>query len=322
MADSHDAFDGVQMLDQVQYWTWTFRETLLIPYLTVENLSKDGARLLRLLFYRSFHLPEEWVSFDNRQLLEGWRTGMFDEKFNGGRITMHGESYGTWNPFDKAAVHNGDCYTAPRALLILDAQATLEPFCRPPVFDDRTIDQLLEIVCQKQEEAKDSMWLLQTDPAYFYEFATHWNEYNYNALPGAKATKDAKIHALGGRLVIYSVTQVQDWESLEDELRHVRAEFETHREAISVGQGLPKTYDQALGYLETLVHGVLIHKSIHLKELCHVSPAWKSWWTVEEQFGADKFILAPKPDIVGTEDLLLLRLGALCTIGERPKSAE
>lgn len=138
------------------------------------------------------------------------------------------------------------------------------------------------------------MWLLQTDPAYFCEFATYWNEYNYNALPGAKATKDTKIHALGGRLVIYSVTQVQDWESLEDELRHVRGEFETYSEVIRHGQRLPKTYDQALVYLEKLVREVLIHKSIHLKtyvmylqpgnpggQLKNKSAATNSFWPLD-----------------------------------------
>ena len=38
---------------------------------------------------------------------------------------------------------------------------------------------------------------------------------------------------------MYSITQVEDWESLEDELRNVRVEFEANREAIRYGQHLP-----------------------------------------------------------------------------------
>ena len=103
MGDSHDAFDGLQTIDETTMLTWQFRETLLLPYLTVENISIDGTRLLRLLHYRGFHTPEQWVAFDNRQLREGWRTGMLDEKFNDGCITIHGEAYGIWKSFDEEA---------------------------------------------------------------------------------------------------------------------------------------------------------------------------------------------------------------------------
>ena len=103
MGDDHDAYEGTQMSDASTLWTWEFRETLLLPYLTVETLSKDPTRLLRLLHYRSFYPPEDWVPFDNRQLHEGWRSGFLEEKYNDGCITMYGENYGSWNQFNKTA---------------------------------------------------------------------------------------------------------------------------------------------------------------------------------------------------------------------------
>ncbi len=86
-----------------------YRETFLLPYMTLETLSKDGPKLLRLLYRRVAHMPEEWVTFDNRQLLLGWFAGAFEEKFNAGCITMYGKSFGRWSPFNKAAGMSPQC---------------------------------------------------------------------------------------------------------------------------------------------------------------------------------------------------------------------
>lgn len=80
-----------------------FRETFLLPYMTLETLSKDGPKLLRLLYQRVAHMPEEWVTFDDRQLLSGWLVGAFEEKFNAGCITMYGKSYGRWSLFNETS---------------------------------------------------------------------------------------------------------------------------------------------------------------------------------------------------------------------------
>ena len=78
-----------------------YRKTFLLPYINLEGLSKDGSRMLRLLYYRARHRPEEWVTFDNHQLLAGWASGVLEEKFNSGCISLHGKSYGQWRPLNK-----------------------------------------------------------------------------------------------------------------------------------------------------------------------------------------------------------------------------
>ena len=168
-------------------------------------------------------------------------------------------------------------------------------------------------------EARDNMWLLQTDPDYFCELATYWSEYNIYTIPGAKATKEVKLHFLGGRLAKYSMTQVEEWELLEDELRYVLQIFDVGREAIRPGGHLPEAYDQALGRLELLVTELLIHKSEHLKELYAVSPAWKHMYRVEENLGGGKLALSFTADWK-PDDPVYNRLMALGAIGERPLS--
>ncbi|KAL8836359.1 MAG: hypothetical protein Q9170_002932 [Blastenia crenularia] len=319
--------------------TRQYHDAFLLPYLTIETLSVDSSRLLRLLHHRVAHTPEAWVSFDNRQILAGWLAGIFEEKFNAGSIVMFGKAYGKWTKFDRSAVHNGDSYGTPRALLILEAQATLarflrdfttamladideltieetshrlatmsihqnappqleqpswaqfsmsyynEPFTAPPVFNLRTISQLIEIVSEKQAETQDHLWLLQTDPAYFQMFAQYWNQYNLGTIAGSKMTKDAKLNALETRVMHYSVTQAQSWNHLLEELQIVRKEYLVHHKNIRCGHPLPASYDQALSSLQLLVINYLIGKSTHVYELAFVSPAWRSMYVVDPQIG-------------------------------------
>ena len=75
-----------------------YREPLLLPYVNVETLSKDGTKMLRLLQNRTTHWPAEFVSFDYMQILTGWCAGAFKEQTSLGVITMHGTEYGNWHP--------------------------------------------------------------------------------------------------------------------------------------------------------------------------------------------------------------------------------
>jgi hypothetical protein len=167
-------------------------------------------------------------------------------------------------------------------------------------------------------EIKDHLWLLQTDPAYFYEVAAYCQMYNLSTISGAKSIKDAKLHNLGGRIIVYTITQLQDWDFISEELRNVRRQSETHREGIKPGRHLPEAYDQALGRLEYVVINRLIHKSMHLKEQMFTSPTWRSMWKVDEHLGDGKITASFDPSGMNHLFGCLMALGA---IGERPKTA-
>ena len=135
-----------------------YRETFLLPWLTIDTLSKDGSKLLRLLDHRVRYAPDAWVSFDSRQLQAGWTIGAFDECLNAGCVIMYGDAYGQWKPFNEfdgeypvfylcvvaapicisnlkintlcCVVHNGLCYGVPKTVLVLEAQTTLARFLR------------------------------------------------------------------------------------------------------------------------------------------------------------------------------------------------
>ena len=102
----------------------------LLPYLNVEDLSKDSNNFIRLLHYRVIFPPQDWVHFDNAQLQPGWKQGCPGEKSAEGCVVMHGDQYATWKDFDRQAVHRGEANGAIRGLVILEAQQILMSFLR------------------------------------------------------------------------------------------------------------------------------------------------------------------------------------------------
>ena len=102
MYDNEDAFLDVVLHEcENPIAARKYRTVCLLPYISVDTLSKDSSRLLRLLHYRASHLPDEWVTFDNRQIIAGWAEGVLEQQFNSGCICMYGKSYGQWRPFSE-----------------------------------------------------------------------------------------------------------------------------------------------------------------------------------------------------------------------------
>lgn len=174
------------------------------------------------------------------------------------------------------------------------------------------------MVSEKVVEAKDHLWLFQTDPAYFYGIATYWHKNNMTTLPGAEKVKDLRLHNLAGKLVADPIAQLRDWEFLSLGLCTVRQEYETNQGIIEPGSRLPQSYSQAVGQLESMALHLLIGKSWLLKGLLYVSPAWKSMWKVKDYLGNGQQT-ASVPH--GLMDELYHRLMALAAVCERPDTA-
>ena len=102
----------------------------MLPYLNVDDLSRDPKKLIGLLHHRTSCLLEEWVPFDHAMLWSGWKQCTLTEKSAEGCIFMYGERFGQWSAFDPIAVHRKDACGAPRALKILESQQTLLEFLR------------------------------------------------------------------------------------------------------------------------------------------------------------------------------------------------
>ncbi|CAD6587437.1 MAG: hypothetical protein ASARMPRED_003099 [Alectoria sarmentosa] len=105
-----------------------YRMGYMLPYLNVDDLSKDPAKFIGLLLHRTKCLPEQWVPFDHATLWSGWKQCTLAEKSADGCIIMQGEQFGKWSAFDPIAVHRNDACGSPRALMILESQQTLMKF--------------------------------------------------------------------------------------------------------------------------------------------------------------------------------------------------
>ncbi|KAI9704318.1 MAG: hypothetical protein M1836_007179 [Candelina mexicana] len=130
------------------------RSAYLLPYINLESLSSGYSRLVCVMHNRAKHGPEEWVLFDNETLCKAWWMKGFEELYAEGCIIMYGAAYGRWIPWDEKSVHRGDAFGAPRAMLILEAQAELMKFLRE-IFSLAVADA--DIPYADSELAKESM---------------------------------------------------------------------------------------------------------------------------------------------------------------------
>ena len=71
------------------------RGAYLLPYINIEDLSKDPVNFIRLLHHRTTYPPQDWVHFDNAQLQPAWKQDGLQEKSAEGCVLVSDEEYGT-----------------------------------------------------------------------------------------------------------------------------------------------------------------------------------------------------------------------------------
>ncbi|KAH0363139.1 hypothetical protein KCU65_g7623, partial [Aureobasidium melanogenum] len=114
------------------------RKQHLLPFIDIETLSQDNMSLLALLHYRSEFDIDDWVMHDFEHLRVGFNWTMGPPTFNPHCVIMYGKHFGRLIPWNQQSAHRYDIIGYPRAVLILEAQATLFAFVR------KTVEILLE----------------------------------------------------------------------------------------------------------------------------------------------------------------------------------
>ncbi|TVY82305.1 hypothetical protein LSUE1_G002243 [Lachnellula suecica] len=107
-----------------------FRDVCLLPYVNLESLKNDPAKLLSLLYNRVKYPPEKWASFDNWLLEKQWHMGSLPTPYNKNCIIMYGPSYGKLTPWQSGLAYAWDIIGFPRAILVLEAQMKLSSFLK------------------------------------------------------------------------------------------------------------------------------------------------------------------------------------------------
>ena len=114
------------------------RKQHLLPFVDIETLSHDYMSLLALLYYRSAFDIADWVMHDFEHLRVGFNWTMGPPVFNPHCVIMYGKHLGRLIPWNEQSAHRYDIIGFPRAVLILEAQATLFAFLR------KTVEIMLE----------------------------------------------------------------------------------------------------------------------------------------------------------------------------------
>ena len=127
------------------------------------------------------------------------------------------------------------------------------PFAEPPRFN---IDSIIEIAENQTLEMQDELWLLQTEPNYFYERVKCLNEWWYDKVEGLdkiEGLKAIKHNNIAYFLTIGAYQRARDWQWILQQCRIVKQERETYMRQRHTGPQLPKQYEQALGGLSFLI---------------------------------------------------------------------
>lgn len=123
------------------------------------------------------------------------------------------------------------------------------PFSPPPSFD---IDIMIEIAQNQASEAQDELWLLQTDPAYFYEVASYheakWSDFT-DLRPFSQAEKYSNIAYI---MTLKIAIRARDWQWLLDECREVKQLLDSS-EKMTLDKHLPPRYSNVLCILRGLL---------------------------------------------------------------------
>lgn len=107
-----------------------YRNVCLLPYLNIQSLKDDPARLLNIVYNRVRFSPEQWTPFDNYLLSKQWKIGSLITSYNRNCVIMYGPRYGDLVSWKSDLAHAWDIVGFPRAILVLEAQLKLSQFLR------------------------------------------------------------------------------------------------------------------------------------------------------------------------------------------------
>ncbi|KAK3637904.1 hypothetical protein LTR22_018042 [Elasticomyces elasticus] len=123
---------GAKTAEHGRHMQSTARRTFwLLPYLTVDMLSKDPTKLIALLNVRNSEPPDQLLAFDLERTTAAFNGHFVKINHNGMCVRMFDSQLGHIGDmvqFDASQVHRGDTVGFPRAELALEAARTLSKF--------------------------------------------------------------------------------------------------------------------------------------------------------------------------------------------------
>ncbi|KAF7950103.1 hypothetical protein EAE96_007401 [Botrytis aclada] len=269
------------------------RHQLLLHWLSLEVLKTNPAVLFALLYNRTVYAPQDWASFDSRQLNSSFICGFFDVDFSAKCVVMYGLRYGEVVDWKAGPAHRADILGFPKARLVLEAQAHLMVSLR------RVVDGILQGIDENPPLAAEKwksmvslgfrhsnvveLWSPYTNQAFSsppsFSLANlislaqtrleatidhlwllqtepaYMKQYIMDMCHGGayKSTKDTGAAWLVVQGITETIKSCWRWGWVRDECERVKSIHDRFRDNIAQGEDLPSKYDKALGALELLV---------------------------------------------------------------------
>lgn len=270
-----------------------FHDFSTAPYINLQALKEDPARLLSLLFNRVRFSPQEWATYDNYKLRYPWEIGALNVVFSPLWVLMHGKKYGTLFMWNAQRAHSWEWVGFPRAHLVISTQLYVLDFLK------KIVDILISRV--RGDFLGSVKWNETWSSGFGKKGATHgifsgYLNQPYNAPPmfnidtlisiaGARMNETAdhlwllqtdpayfrhiienfskgriaaqsstyRRNLITARDLIHDVYTCWTWKWVVEECKNFKALQLQFSGQIRWGQPLPQEYDKALGGLEGLV---------------------------------------------------------------------
>lgn len=303
--------------------TWARRCQLLLHWLSLEALKMNPAVLFALLHNRTAYLPQDWATFDGRQLILSWACGYFDVEYSGKCVIMYGPRYGELVDWQAGPAHRADIIGFPKARLILEAQAYLFVALR------KITDKVLEGV-DLDKPVTSEKWKQMTTLGFRHTNEVElWSPYTNQAFSAPPVFSidnliciaQTRVEALGDHLwflqtepaymrryirilcqgefykvikkeaagnivtteLFKDVQSYWHWSWIKNECENVKSVHDRFRDSIHPGETLPPVYDKALGALELLLVNEVIERGNGLGMVMRERPGFSQNWNFQWQ---------------------------------------
>jgi hypothetical protein len=297
------------------------RKQLLAHWLSVEALTLNPAVFFAVLHNRTAYAPQEWASWDTRQLILGWACGHFDVEFSPKCVIMYGPRYGEVVDWEAGPAHRSDILGFPKARLVLEGQAHVMRMIR------QIVDRVLQGV-DLETPATSEKWKQMTKLGFRHANQLElWSPYTnqaFSAPPVFSADSlisvaQTRVQAMGDHLwllqtepsymrqhlkalyqgefframkksaagalvtiqIFNDVMSYWKWSWIKDECVYVKSVHDRFRDSILPGHPLPVEYNRALGALELLLVNEVNRRADQFGELMPQRPGFSHKWTFQ-----------------------------------------
>lgn len=281
----------------------------------------NPAILFALLHNRTAYPPQDWATFDGRQLILSWAMGYFDLKYSAKCVIMYGPRYGELVDWQAGSAHRADIIGFPKACLILEGQAYLMGALR------KIVDRILEGVDLSKPTTPEK-WKLMTKLGFRHNNEVElWSPYTNQAFSAPPvfsidnliSIAQTRLDALADHLwflqtepaymrryikllcqgefyrtvgkdaagAILSTQLFRDlstywrWIGIKSECTYVKSVHDRFRDSIGPGERLPSVYDRALGALELLLVNEVLRRAELFGMLMPQRPGFSHKWNFQ-----------------------------------------